>query len=65
MHLSDRPAPLLLGRHQRGGIQEKLVLVVLLVGAVLGFSVVMNFVEVTRVKGLLNDTLMLRLGLAY
>ena len=42
---------------QHGGVQEKLVIVVLVIGLVLGFSVVMNFVEKTKVIGVLNDSL--------
>ncbi|GEM_PF-3474729 len=42
---------------QYGGWQEKGVIIVLVVGLVLGFSVVMNFVEQSKVIGLLNDHL--------
>ncbi len=42
---------------QSGGIEEKLVIVVLVGVLVLGFSVANNFVEKSKVIGLLNDHL--------
>jgi hypothetical protein len=42
---------------QHGGVQEKGVIIVLVGLLVLGFSVANNFVEKSKVIGLLNDTL--------